>query len=265
MRKKRFIFILFIVAVFLQQAVSSSFAQQTTVSVTPSASSTPTVTPTPTPNDTAQQIQFLENQIKEFREYMQSEVKRHQEFVEHSFWYLTAIVAVIGSIAGFFGVKSFRDALQDVKNIGAKAIADAFRKNEGEVRDTLREMTRRIINERLNLSKKVLVIHNGDLKDIEAELDALERRGFSNVEVTPYSQVLNLTQYATVVFCCEGADVSNLAEIVDQVEKKKIPVIAYSKHHPVHVPAHDGYAWRGFAQTPLTLANAVSMAVSVDI
>lgn len=197
------------------------------------------------------EYQFLKDQTQEFRNFIQTERQEHQQFLERTIKYLGGLLAV----ATVFGLGNYWLALQEAKKVGVKGVARAIRRNEEELRDVLEETTRKILGERLNLKKPVLIITNG-LE--QGEDKKMIDWGMTNLTVKSYSKNLDLSSPQVIIFHYDGKDKKDLEATVERLlkERKNKPIIVYSKSR-VDSEKLESYELRGYANAPLTLVNAL--------
>lgn len=211
------------------------------------------------------EYKFLKEQTKEFRRFIETERKQHQEFLQWSIYVVSIIIVVVSVIFGLFGLKTINDAKKGIGRSVKEKFDEYIDENTEKIKITVNDIAEKVIQEKLNLKKSICFLVPGSLqKNVEDnEVDMLRRRGFENIELKPIEESID-DKYDLVIFHYQEvqqyqeAQQENLTKLVSSLEENPKPLIVYFPGEGrVNKEAFEKYKWHVLANTPLTLVSWV--------
>lgn len=200
---------------------------------------------------------FIENERRQHREFIENERKEHQKFLHWSIYVIGIVIAVASAIFGFLGVKTLSDAKKMVRGYVDTRLNDFVDGKIDSVRTTIVHMAQDVLREELSLKRRVWFLVPADQQqEIETgEIEILKKRGFENIELKNIDEPFD-ERCGLFVFYYDKSVDEHLTRLVLSLQGSNRPLIVYSTER-VENEALEGYKWRAYANTPLTLTNWV--------
>lgn len=211
---------------------------------------------------------FLKNETKEFRSFIETERHSFQTYIKNLLWIAGLLISLFVGILGFLSIKTVND-LQPIlesyiKGKIDKSIDKSLEKVNEKI-DTLQSLVEREISYKNSV---VLIVGDGsDFKSMEEEINILEnyinKQCVKTVEINEISNKFNTLNPSIIVLCNKNDNkgkeqLESIVEILKNL-KQAIPFIIYTPLQLSHdlKKITDNYFWTTFANNPITLLGNI--------
>jgi len=232
------------------------------------------------PEWSKEQYEFLKQQNKDFRAFVEKERHEHRQFLEDTYkkiiWFFGTIAVVLLALIGFMGWRTRREVKSSFKRYFEQQGNALIEEKHREIDQLLSILREEVDRETAYLSKSILfVIPEADVNKFESrELAVLRARGIQKLQVR--SNIDNIMQavaggaFDTIVYWYnptsqEEGD-ANLQRLIDVLclRNSTIPLIIYTfekgegnRLHSIDQQKTTEYSYSLLANFPITLVNHI--------
>jgi len=233
-------------------------------------------------NTTAAELQFLKDEITQYRDFIQQEREQHQQFLESYYEKTLYLFYIIGCVIVFlitsFGITSIWQIKRSVHRLFDKYTVSLLTKENESLKQYIDDLKKVVDHETRYLKKRIVLLCTADdqHKLEQQELPMIYARGIRSENLKIYNQITDVMQAVknnTIDLLLyyynpdEQKTDATLHKLIDQLKRndKPIPIIVYNFDKPNErgqLFSKDSEAMRSYpyhlaANFPITFVNHI--------
>ncbi len=213
---------------------------------------------------------FIKNEIKEFRSFIETERHNLQTYIELLLWLAGFLITLFMGMLYFLSIRTYKDLIPILENSIKEKIDKSLDKNLEDVNEKIDALQLLINREILYKSSGILIVGDiNDFKSMEEEISVLEnyinKQCVKTIEISEFSKRINLLNPSIVIFCNkngykEREQFINIIETLNNL-KQSIPLIIYTygqeQLRDERTVIANSYFWTTYANNPDTLVGSI--------
>lgn len=213
---------------------------------------------------------FIKNEIKEFRSFIETERHNFQTYIECLLWLAGLLIALFIGMLGFLSIKTYKDLIPILENSIKEKIDKSVDKNLEDVNEKIDALQLIINREILYKNSGILIVGDtNDFKSMEEEITILEnyinKQCVKTIEINEFNKGISSLNPSIVVFCNKNGykEREQFINIIETLNKLKhsIPLIIYTygqqQLRDERTDIANSYFWTTYANNPVTLVGSI--------